>query len=311
MADDIQPDQETYDRLIAAGESERTARAKAKSVAVRRARGANRASLQQGDGQAAAPAAATEAAPAAVATEAPPAAAAAPAQAPAASAPAAPATPAARPAAPGNGGGRRLTPEERAARVAAAVATKGLPGQAGAAAKQGETHRLLAMVPPEGIQRAEARQEDKVNVWPHLLLREAVAAFAMFAFVTVFSMVVNAPLRELANSNLTPNPSKAPWYFLGLQELLRYFHPMVAGVTIPGIALLALMATPYFDRNPSMRPENRKLAILMFTMFMMFWAILVLAGSFFRGPSFEWVWPWTETCSTPIHPDKTCLFFEF
>jgi len=312
MADDIQPDQETYDRLIAAGESERTARAKAKSVAIRKQRGANRASLQQGDGQAAAPAAAPAGeaapAPAAVATEAPPAAE-APAQAPAAAAPAAPA---ARPAAaPGNGGSRRLTPEERAARVAAAVATKGLPGQAGAAAKQGETHRLLAMVPPEGIQRTEARQEDKVNVWPHLLLREAVAAFAMFAFVTVFSMVVNAPLRELANSNLTPNPSKAPWYFLGLQELLRYFHPMVAGVTIPGIALLALMAAPYFDRNPSMRPENRKLAILMFTMFLMFWAILVLSGSFFRGPSFEWVWPWTETCSTPIHPDKTCLFFEF
>src|SRR5215216_5135250 len=242
MADDIQPDQETYDRLIAAGESERTARAKAKSVAVRRARGANRASLQ-GDGQA-----------------------------------------------------------------AAALATKGLPGQASAAAKQGETHRLLAMVPPEGIQRAEARQEDKVNVWPHLLLREAVAAFAMFAFVTVFSVIVNAPLRELANSNLTPNPSKAPWYFLGLQELLRYFHPMVAGVTIPGIALLVLMAAPYFDKNPSMRPENRKLAI---TMFMMFWSILVLSGSFFRGPSFEWVWPWTQTCSTPVHPDKTCLFFEF
>jgi menaquinol-cytochrome c reductase cytochrome b/c subunit len=308
MADDVQPDQETYDRLIAAGESERTARAKAKSVAIRKARGANRASLQ-GDGQAAAaPAADAEAAPAAVATEAPPAAA-APAQAPAATA--APPAPAARPAAAPGNGGRRLTPEERAARVAAAVATKGLPGQAGAAARQGETHRLLAMVPPEGIQRTEARQEDKVNVWPHLLLREAVAAFAMFAFVTVFSVVVNAPLRELANSNLTPNPSKAPWYFLGLQELLRYFHPMVAGVTIPGIALLALMATPYFDRNPSMRPENRKLAILMFTMFMMFWSILVLSGSFFRGPSFEWVWPWTQHCSTAIHPDKTCLFFEF
>jgi menaquinol-cytochrome c reductase cytochrome b/c subunit len=221
MADDIQPDQETYDRLIAAGESERTARAKAKSVAVRRARGANRASLQQGDGQAAVPAAAAEAAPApaAVATEAPPAAAAPAQAAPAQAAPAqAPAAPAARPAAAPGNGGRRLTPEERAARVAAAVATKGLPGQAGAAAKQGETHRLLAMVPPEGIQRAEARQEDKVNVWPHLLLREAVAAFAMFAFVTVFSMVVNAPLRELANSNLTPNPSKAPWYFLGLRR---------------------------------------------------------------------------------------------
>ena len=307
MADDIQPDQETYDRLIAAGESERTARAKAKSVAIRRERGANRASLQQGDGQAAATAATPTGeaapAPAAVATEAP----AAPSQAPAA----APAAPAARPAAAPGNGGRRLTPEERAARVAAAVATKGLPGQAGAAAKQGETHRLLAMVPPEGIQRAEARQEDKVNVWPHLLLREAVAAFAMFAFVAVFSMVVNAPLRELANPNLTPNPSKAPWYFLGLQELLRYFHPMVAGVMVPTIALLGLMATPYIDKNPSMRPENRKLAIMMFTTFLMFWAILVLAGSFFRGPGFNWVWPWTETCSTVAHPDKTCLFFEF
>jgi hypothetical protein len=307
MAEDIQPDQETYDRLIAAGESERTARAKAKSVAIRKARGVNRGSLQ-GDGQATATAEAPAAAePAAAATEAP--AAAAPAAAPAA-ATAAPARPAARPAAPGGNGGR-LTPEERAARVAAAIATKGLPGQAGQAAKQGETHRLLAMVPPEGIQRAEARQEDKVNVWPHLLLREAVAAFAMFAFVTVFSVVVNAPLRELANSNLTPNPSKAPWYFLGLQELLRYFHPMVAGVTIPGIALLVLAAAPYFDRNPSMRPENRKLAILLFTMFLMFWAVLVINGSFFRGPSFEWVWPWTQNCSTPVHPDSTCLFFEF
>jgi len=308
MAEDIQPDQETYDRLIAAGESERTARAKAKSVAIRKARGANRASLQ-GGGQATATAEAPAepAAPAApAATEAP--AAQAPAAAPAA-ATAAPATPAARPAPGGNGG--RLTPEERAARVAAAIATKGLPGQAGAAAKQGETHRLLAMVPPEGIQRTETRQEDKVNVWPHLLLREAVAAFAMFAFVAVFSVVVNAPLRELANSNLTPNPSKAPWYFLGLQELLRYFHPMVAGVTIPGIALLALAAAPYFDHNPSARPENRKLAILLFTMFLMFWAVLVMAGSFFRGPSFEWVWPWTQNCSTPVHPDSTCLFFEF
>jgi quinol---cytochrome c reductase cytochrome c subunit, bacillus type len=307
MAEDIQPDQETYDRLIAAGESERTARAKAKSVAIRKQRGANRASLQ-GGGQATATAEAPAAAEpaAAPAAEAP----AAQAQAPAA-ATAAPARPAARPAAAPGGNGGRLTPEERAARVAAAIATKGLPGQAGQAAKQGETHRLLAMVPPEGIQRTETRQEDKVNVWPHLLLREAVAAFAVFAFVTVFSVVVNAPLRELANSNLTPNPSKAPWYFLGLQELLRYFHPMVAGVTIPGIALLVLAAAPYFDRNPSARPENRKLAILMFTMFLMFWAVLVINGSFFRGPSFEWVWPWTQNCSTPVHPDSTCLFFEF
>jgi len=305
MAEEIQPDQETYDRLIAAGESERVARAKAKAAAARKARGPNRGSLQQ------AAASAAPAAPAAAA-EAPS------GGAPAAPAAAAPAAPGARPAAAatrpaaalaGNGG-RRLTPEERAARVASAVATKGVPGAVGAAAKQGETHRLLAMVPPEGIQRAEARQEDKVNVWPHLLLREAVAAFAMFAFVTIWSITINAPLRGLANSNLTPNPSKAPWYFLGLQELLRYFHPMVAGVTIPGIALIALAATPYFDKNPSMRPEHRKLAIMLFTMFMMFWAVLVIDGSFFRGPGFNWVWPWTQHCSSADHPDPTCLFFE-
>ncbi|HVD14931.1 MAG TPA: menaquinol-cytochrome c reductase cytochrome b subunit [Actinomycetota bacterium] len=302
MAEEVTPDKETYDRLIAAGEAERVARAKAKSVAIRKERGANRG-------------VAATAAPAAEAAE--PAAAAAPAEAPAAvaAAPApaaaqAPSRPAARPAPAGNGN-RRLTPEERAARVAAAVASKGLPGQVGASAKQGETHRLLAMVPPEGIQRTEARQEDKVNVWPHLLIREAVASFAMFAFVTVFAVVVNAPLRELANSNLTPNPSKAHWYFLGLQELLRYFHPMVAGVTIPGIALLILAATPYFDKNPSMRPEHRKLAILMFSMFMMFWAVLVISGSFFRGPGFNWVWPWMETCAANLHPDKACVFFEF
>jgi menaquinol-cytochrome c reductase cytochrome b/c subunit len=291
MAEEIQPDKETYDRLIAAGESDRVARAKAKAAAARKARGPNRTSLSA----AAAPAAA-EAAPAATAG----------AAAPAAAAPARPSAPARAPG--GNGG--RLTPEERAARVASAVASKGVPGQVGAQGKFGETHRLLAMVPPEGIQRTEPRQEDKVNVWPHLLIREAVAAFAMFAFVTVFSVLVNAPLRELANSNLTPNPSKAPWYFLGLQELLRYFHPMVAGVTIPGLGLIALAATPYFDKNPSMRPENRKLAILLFTMFMMFWAVLVLNGSFFRGPGFNWVWPWQETCSSVTHPDKACVFFE-
>ena len=289
MAEDIQPDQETYDRLIAAGESERTARAKAKSVAIRKERGANRASLQ-GGGQATATAEAPAEPAAPAATEAP--AAQAPAAAPAA-ATAAPARPAARPAPGGNGG--RLTPEERAARVAAAIATKGLPGQAGAAAKQGETHRLLAMVPPEGIQRTEARQEDKVNVWPHLLLREAVAAFAMFAFVAVFSVVVNAPLRELANSNLTPNPSKAPWYFLGLQELLRYFHPMVAGVLFaPTLVLLALAVAPYVDRNPSTKPGDRKIAITLFTMLLMFGAVLTIIGSFFRGTGYNWVWPWAQ-----------------
>ena len=104
------------------------------------------------------------------------------------------------------------------------------------------------------------------------------------AFTFVFSVFVNAPLLQLANPNRTPNPSKAPWYFLGLQELLTMFHPMVAGVTIPGMGLILLAVTPYMDRNPSNKPEDRKFAISVFTIFMMFWAVLVLIGSFFRGP---------------------------
>ena len=97
---------------------------------------------------------------------------------------------------------------------------------------------------------------------------------------------------ELANFNETPNPSKAPWYFLGLQELLTVFHPMVAGVTIPGIGLFFLMFIPYIDRNPSAKPEDRKFAVSLMTVHLMFWAVLTMIDSFFRGPGFNFVFPW-------------------
>src|SRR6266516_4873041 len=157
-----------------------------------------------------------------------------------------------------------------------------------------DKHRLLALVPPEGIQRVEREQGDRINVWPHLLLEEFIALMIMSAGLVIFSTFVNAPLRELANPNLTPNPSKAPWYFLGLQELLRYFHPMVAGVTIPTFILVGLAVVPFIDRNPSIRPGDRKLAITLFTMLFMFGATLTIIGCFFRGPGFNWVWPWSQ-----------------
>jgi quinol-cytochrome oxidoreductase complex cytochrome b subunit len=158
-----------------------------------------------------------------------------------------------------------------------------------------EKHRLLALVPPEGIQRVEREQGDRINVWPHLLIEEFVALLVMSAGLVIFSTFVNAPLRELANPNLTPNPSKAPWYFLGLQELLRYFHPMVAGVLFaPTLVLLALAVVPYVDRNPSTKPGDRKIAITLFTMLMMFGATLTIIGSFFRGTGYNWVWPWAQ-----------------
>ena len=157
-----------------------------------------------------------------------------------------------------------------------------------------DKHRLLALVPPEGIQRVEREQGDRVNMWPHLLIEEFVAMFILLAALTIFSTFINAPLRELANPNLTPNPSKAPWYFLGLQELLRYFHPMIAGITIPTFILVGLAAVPFVDRNPSVRPGDRKIAITLFTMLFMFGATLTIIGSFFRGPGYNWVWPWAQ-----------------
>jgi len=157
-----------------------------------------------------------------------------------------------------------------------------------------DKHRLLALVPPEGIQRVEREQGDRVNVWPHLLIEEMVAMFILLAALTIFSTFINAPLRELANANLTPNPSKAPWYFLGLQELLRYFHPMVAGITIPTFILVGLAAVPYVDRNPSNKPGDRRIALTLFTILFMFGATLTIIGSFFRGPGYNWTWPWAQ-----------------
>jgi len=172
--------------------------------------------------------------------------------------------------------------------AAAAVAAPPLKGP------EGHTQRLLTVVKAGSIQDVKAQPTDKVHVWPHLLVGEFVAALAMTAFLLVFSAFVNAPLLATANFNFTPNPSKAPWYFLGLQELLTMFHPMVAGVTIPGIGIFGLILAPFSDRNPSQKPEDRKFAIALFTIFLMFWAVLVIIGSFFRGPGFNFILPWRD-----------------
>ena len=176
-----------------------------------------------------------------------------------------------------------------AATASTAVATAPPPVAAGPG---GHTQRLLTVVKAGSIQDVRATPVDKVHVWPHLLLIEFIASLACTAFVFVFSAFVNAPLLQLANINRTPNPSKAPWYFLGLQELLTMFHPMVVGVTIPGMGIFVLMLAPYMDRNPSNKPEDRKFAIILFTIFVMFWSVLVIIGSFFRGPGFNFVFPW-------------------
>jgi menaquinol-cytochrome c reductase cytochrome b/c subunit len=172
-------------------------------------------------------------------------------------------------------------------RAAAAAVSEGAPSPE-------RLQRLLAVVKPEAIQRVEKEPMDRVNVWPHLMASEFLAILAVTAFLVVFSTFIDAPFRELANINTTPNPSKAPWYFLGLQELLRYFHPQIAGVTIPQWLILGWIAAPYVDRNPSTKPEDRKLAISLWTIFFIAFAILTILGSLFRGPGFNFIYPWDQ-----------------
>jgi menaquinol-cytochrome c reductase cytochrome b/c subunit len=271
---------EVYEQVLAEeqakGSSPAVAQARAKAARVRASRGAadpskpdpSTAPAPQRDGGAAAaqaaeqPSARAEAQPAA---EAPP--------------------PQARPRAAGASAGR-----------AGARPTTGAPAKRaagnGPVAVPERVQRLLAVVKPEAIQKVERQPMDRVNVWPHLMAAEFISLLVVTALLTGFSVAVDAPLRELANFNQTPNPSKAPWYFLGLQELLRYFHPQVAGVTIPTVIIIGLFAAPFLDRNPSTRPDDRKLAIVLFSFFFLSFAVLVIIGMFFRGPGFNFVYPW-------------------
>jgi menaquinol-cytochrome c reductase cytochrome b/c subunit len=192
------------------------------------------------------------------------------------------------------GDGGAAAPAAAAAGTATATATAPKVAPPTITGPGGHTQRLLTVVKSGSIQQTRAEAVDKVHVWPHLLVIEFAATLIVTAAVTVFSALVRAPLLGLADFNKTPNPSKAPWYFLGLQELLTMFHPMVAGVTIPGIGLALLAFAPYVDKNPSHHPKDRKFAISLFTLFVMLWAVLVIIGSFFRGPGFNFTFPWND-----------------
>jgi hypothetical protein len=194
-----------------------------------------------------------------------------------------------RRAAAGGGGGDVAAAGTGAA--AAATATLPAPTTTGPG---GHTQRLLTVVKSGSIQQTRAEAQDKVHTWPHLLVVEFASILIVTAGLLIFSALVKAPLLGLADFNKTPNPSKAPWYFLGLQELLTMFNPQIAGVLIPGIALILLMLAPFIDKNPSTKPTDRKFAIAMFSIFVLMWAVLVILGSFFRGPGFNFILPWKD-----------------
>ena len=135
----------------------------------------------------------------------------------------------------------------------------------------------------------------ELHVWPYLVRIEFLAAVIVTVILFVWSILINAPLEEPANPNLTMNPSKAPWYFLGLQEMLVYFDPWIAGVVMPSLLIIGLMVFPYVDSNPLGNGyytwKQRKFAISMFLWGFFMWIILILIGTFIRGPGWIWFWP--------------------
>ncbi len=157
------------------------------------------------------------------------------------------------------------------------------------------TQRLLTVVKARAIQNVRAEPSDKVNTWPHLMLMEFGALLMITGLLVVMSVIIHSPLLEPANFNATPNPSKAPWYFLGLQELLSYFDPQIAGVMVPlFIGMIGFMMIPYVDKNPSSRPSDRKFAIMLFSFFLAGSATLTIIGVLFRGQGFNFTYPWED-----------------
>lgn len=157
------------------------------------------------------------------------------------------------------------------------------------------TQRLLTVVKARAIQNVKAEPSDKVNTWPHLMLMEFGALLAITGLLIIMAVIIHSPLLEPANFNATPNPSKAPWYFLGLQELLSYFDPQIAGVMVPlFIGMIGFMTIPFVDKNPSTRPSDRKFAIMFYSIFLAGSATLTIIGVLFRGQGFNWAYPWVD-----------------
>jgi hypothetical protein len=139
--------------------------------------------------------------------------------------------------------------------------------------------------------------EDRIFTWPDLVFSEFICMVLLTVGLTVWSIVLKAPLEEPANPSIAPNPSKAPWYFLGLQEMLVYYDPWMAGVVLPGLIILGLMAIPYIDTNPkgngyfTFKERKVEIAIFLFG-FLLLWTQMIVIGTFLRGPNWNFFGPY-------------------
>ncbi len=151
--------------------------------------------------------------------------------------------------------------------------------------------RITAGQPP-----IEKDESDRVWVWPDLVYTELISLILCSVVLIVWSIFLKAPLEQPANRSVTPNPSKAPWYFLGLQEMLVYFDPWLAGVVLPSLIIVGLIAIPYIDKNPKGNGyftfAERKAEITIFLFgFVILWASLIVLGTFLRGPNWNFFGP--------------------
>ena len=168
------------------------------------------------------------------------------------------------------------------------------PGRFPASTK---SYGLMALTDRPSQAVVESDPDDDVMSWPHLLYRELLVALAVLVALHVVSLLFNAPLEEIADPTRTPNPAKAPWYFLGLQELVHY-SAFVGGVLVPTLLVLVLVALPYVDATPRgigvWFARERRWANLIFAVLAVLAVLLTLIGTFFRGPNWGWVWPWVS-----------------
>jgi len=158
-----------------------------------------------------------------------------------------------------------------------------------------KSYGLMNLVEGKSPQVGKA-PEEMTTTWPHLLIKELNLFYLVMIFIMGMSVFFNAPLEEMANPSVTPNPAKAPWYFLGLQELLSWGPPFWGGIFVPTVGVIVLILVPYIDRSrigtgvwfhPSRRLYN-----VLFTIFVVVFIGLIIVGTFMRGPIWGFYWPW-------------------
>jgi len=149
----------------------------------------------------------------------------------------------------------------------------------------------------QGLEPLEKLDNEKILVWPDLVYTELICMVALTVLLIVWAIALQAPLEEPASAVKTPNPSKAPWYFLGLQEMLVYYDPWMAGVVLPSLVVAGLMAIPYIDFNKRGNGyytiDQRKFAYITFQFgFLVLWVTLIVMGTFLRGPNWNFFGPY-------------------